>query len=1052
MHDRVGQQFGNYRLLRCLGQGGFAQVYLGEHVYLQTQAAIKILHMRLAQSELKGFLQEARVIAHVAHPHIIQVIDFGLEGSIPYLVMQYAQQGSLRQHHPFGSIVPLSSIVTYIQAVASALQHAHTQHLIHRDVKPENMLLDKQRELLLSDFGVAVMTRDASKAQQESGGTIAYMAPEQINGLVSPASDQYALGVVVYEWLCGKRPFNGTIEEIVQQHLHTSPLSPCVYLPTLSPAVEQVVLKALAKEPQHRFASIADFAAALAHASQAQEIGSYALASTAPFVTDHVAVEQTSVSISHPPALSIATPVRSLPYRRNPFFTGREEVLQTLYSRLHEGDTLSWTYPQAISGLGGIGKTQTAIEYAYRYHADYATILWARAETYETLRSDFLNFAYLLNLSEQDEQDQERVIEAVKHWLEEHTHWLLILDNVEDLTMVNSFIPVASRGHSILTTRIQATGNIARCIDLEKLEPGDATLFLLRRAGIIQRDAPLEDASSADSIEARDIAQAMDGLPLALDQAGAYIEETGCGLYDYLDRYRGQRGTLLHLRGEATDTHPEPVATTWLLSFEKVEQAHPAAAELLRFCAFLHPDEILEELIIDGAPVLGPLLARAASDPYTLDAALAMLRKFSLVRRNAQRKTLTIHRLVQAILRDRMDEQAQRLWAERVVRAVNLTFPKGDQADTWPHCQRCLPQVYVCVTLMAQWHMTFAEAARLLDQAGLYLLEQAQYTQARYLLRKALTIREQVPTAEHLDMAETMNYLAGTYLYQGMYAQAETLFIQVLATREHIQGPAHPDVAIELNNLALLYQKQGKYTQAEPLFLRALTIWEQAQGTEEEMGVEHPDVARTLNNLAFLYQMQHKFVQAESLYLRALTIWEHIHGLAHPDVAVSLNNLAKLYHQLGKYSQAKPLFQRVLEIRETTLGPEHPAVAHSLTYLAKLYQQQWKYTEAELLFKHALQLRKHALGPEHPEVAQSLNDLGRLYTTLGKFTSAEPLFQQALHIFEQTLEPEHLDVANTLKNYALLLSAMQRKDEAVQLVIRIKAIQVKHAPQLLQHA
>ena len=1035
MIERVGQQFGNYRLIRLLGRGGFAEVYLGEHVYLQTQAAIKVLHMRLAQSELKDFLQEARTVAHLEHPHIVKVLDFGLEGSIPFLVMNYAPNGSLRQRYPRGTVLPLASIAAYIKEIAAALQYAHEKMLVHRDIKPENMLLGRDNDLLLSDFGVAVMPQRSLRARREEvGGTAAYMAPEQINGESCPASDQYALGIVAYEWLCGSRPFSGSTEEIVQQHIHIAPQPLREIVPAILPSIEQVVLIALAKALEQRFACMQDFASAFEQACQLGEARHTNFTAHAPSPVTQPLTEQTPSVTSAPSMTSLTAPYWNIPYRRNPYFTGREEVLQNLYTRLRETQEATWTQPQAISGLGGIGKTQTAFEYAYRYHADYQAVLWVKADTYETLGSDFVNIARLLQLPEQNEQDQRHTVDAVKHWLEVHTAWLLIFDNVEDLAMVNDFIPPASKGHILLTTRTQAVGTIAQRIDLEKMEAEEATLFLLRRTKMLERTARLEDASAADSIEARDIVRAMDGLPLALDQAGAYIEETACSLYDYFDHYRRQRSTLLDLRGYYASEHPESVATTWLLSFEKVEQSNAAAAELLRLCAFLHPDGILEEIITDGSPELGALLQPVAADRFKLDTAIAALRKFSLVRRNSNTKTLTIHRLVQAILKDSLDEGIQRLWAERAVRAVNRTFPDGDQVATWQHCQRCLPQVYTCVALIEQWHMLLPEAARLLDQAGLYLLEHAQYNQARYLLSKALEIREGGLGSVHPDVAESLNNLAGLYLYQGMYAQAEPLLSRALAIREQVHGTEHNEVAVCLNNLALLYNQQGRYALAEPLFQRALAIWEQKEG------LQHPDVARTLNNLALLYQVQHKFEKAELLYQQSLAIWEHTRGPEHPDVAVSLNNLAIVYQHLGKYALAEPLFHRVLAIREKTLGPEHPGVANSLTYLGRLYQSQWKYAEAELLFKHALNIRKRALGPEHPDVAHSLNNLAKLYSTCGKYDQAEPLFQSALTTLEQALGMEHPNIMEVLKPFAVLLSAMQRKDEAVQLVVRTKAI------------
>src|SRR2546428_10145866 len=223
----------------------------------------------------------------------------------------------------------------------------------------------------------------------------------------------------------------------------------------------------------------------------------------------------------------------NVPYARNPFFTGREDILSQLHETLTDGKTAALT--QAISGLGGIGKTQTAVEYAYRYCNEYASVLWVRADSREILVSDFISIADLLNLSEKKEQDQSYTVAAVKRWLQNHNNWLLIIDNVDDLAMVRDFIPLRGKGHILLTTRLQAVGRMAQCIKIEKMKPEEGALFLLRWANIIEPDAPLERASRADLMKAIEISQAMDGLPLALDQAGAYIEETACGFARHLE-------------------------------------------------------------------------------------------------------------------------------------------------------------------------------------------------------------------------------------------------------------------------------------------------------------------------------------------------------------------------------------------------------------------------------------------------------------------------------------------------------------------------------------
>src|SRR5258706_8347543 len=224
MADRTGQQFGNYRLVTLLGQGGYAEVYLGQHLRLNQQAAIKVLHAHLTETEAEHFQQEAQTIATLTHPGIVRVFDYDVQEGVPFLVMDYAPNGTLRHRYPRGSLVPLAVIVSSVKQVADALQYAHDQKFIHRDVKPENMLLGRQEEVLLSDFGLAALAHSSgSLSTQEAVGTLAYMAPEQIEGYPRAASDQYALGCVVYDWLCGSRPFEGSPTEVMVQQLSMPP-------------------------------------------------------------------------------------------------------------------------------------------------------------------------------------------------------------------------------------------------------------------------------------------------------------------------------------------------------------------------------------------------------------------------------------------------------------------------------------------------------------------------------------------------------------------------------------------------------------------------------------------------------------------------------------------------------------------------------------------------------------------------------------------------------------------------------------------------------------
>jgi serine/threonine protein kinase len=267
-NDLVGEQIGNYRLLRLLGKGGYANVYLGEHIYHNTRVAIKLFHRNVSDSDLEEILTEARTIARLEHPRIIRIFECNVENEYPYLVMGYAPQGSLRQRHPRGTRLPCSLVVSYVEQIAAALQYAHEHRLVHRDVKPENMLIAEDGQLLLSDFGLVTFARTTgNQTTGDMRGTVAYMAPEQLHGKPRTKSDQYSLAIVAYEWLCGQRPFGGSFAEIASQHILAAPPSLTEQVPDLVPAVEQVIFKAMAKHPANRFENITLFAQALQQAS-----------------------------------------------------------------------------------------------------------------------------------------------------------------------------------------------------------------------------------------------------------------------------------------------------------------------------------------------------------------------------------------------------------------------------------------------------------------------------------------------------------------------------------------------------------------------------------------------------------------------------------------------------------------------------------------------------------------------------------------------------------------------------------------------------------------
>ncbi len=723
----------------------------------------------------------------------------------------------------------------------------------------------------------------------------------------------------------------------------------------------------------------------------------------------------------------------NVPFRRNPFFTGRDDLLNYLHDQLNNNHAAALTQSQALTGLGGIGKTQVAIEYAYRYREAYDVVFWVRAASRDSLVADFVVLASLLSLPGRDAQDQTIVVAAVKRWLADHQGWLLIMDNADDLSLAADFLPSGGRGHVLLTTRAQATGRIAPSIAVEKMQQDEGTLLLLRRAKLLAPDAPFDTASPVARTQAEAIVRALDGLPLALDQAGAYIEEVACSLAEYLELYQQRWMNLLNRQSTVPSDYPHTVAGTWSLAFQQVDQANPAAADLLRLCAFLDPDIIPEAIFIDGASALGAALAPTASDVLLLNEAIGVLRRFSLVRRVPEAKLLNMHRLVQVVLRDRMDAQTQRLWAERAVYAVNATFPEV-AFDTWAHCELCLPQAQACVELIDQYQFTFPEAARLLHQAGCYLRERGLYRSAEPFLKRALAIREHVLDGEHLDTAYTLDHLALLYMLQGQYGPAEALLQRALAIKEHILGHSHPDTAATLDHLALLYMFQGQYGPAEALLQRALAINEYA------LGPDHLNTAETLDNLARLYYLQGEYEPAEALIKRAVTIVEHVLGPEHPETAILLDSLAYFSRFQGKYEQAQALHQQALRIKEQTFGPEHPETAFGLDSLASLYQLQGQYEQAKSLYQHALTIREQVLGPEHPYTASTLDNLALVSHAQHEFSEAEALHQRALAIREQVLGPNHPETANSLTNLAWLYHVQGQYEQAEPLFQRALAI------------
>jgi tetratricopeptide (TPR) repeat protein len=731
------------------------------------------------------------------------------------------------------------------------------------------------------------------------------------------------------------------------------------------------------------------------------------------------------------PELCPLPPFWNVPFQRNLFFTGQDDLLDQLTRMLQNEQQIALTQPYAISGLGGIGKTQLVLEYAYRHRQDYHAVFWSQADTRENLIASFVAIASLLDLPQKDEKDQMIIVESVKTWLKGRAGWLLILDNADELALVKEFIPPAFRGHLLLTTRARSLGGLAQSLEVETMDSEMGALLLLRRARVIENRASLDAAFPSDIALAKEIAIDLGGLPLALDQAGAYIEETECSLLDYQQRFQTRRAHLLQRRGGKVPDHPEGVATTWSLSFEKIEEKNPDAADLLKLCAYLAPDAIPENILLQGAEYLGTTLATTAADPLLLDRAIEALGAYSLLRRDRRTRLLSMHRLVQAVLRVGMSTEVALMWKQRAILAVNAASPDVKDVSQWNAYEYWMPHALVCAEFIDDTECPFLVATQLLTKSGSYLLVRAQYKQAEPLLQQALTIREQQLGPTHLETASSLDLLGLLYQRQGKYKKAEHLLQRALTIREQILGPSHPDIVQSLSNLGDFYGRQGEYKKAEYLLRRALSICEQA------FGPIHPDTASSLNHLGWLYSLYAKHKEAELVFQRALTIDKQIHGTTHPSTIADLVALGFIYSKQARYKEAEPLLQEALAIREQLLGPIHPDTVQVLISLGWLYWSQARYQEAESLFKQALAACEQSVGHVHPDTAQSHLCLGMVYNDQGRYQEAEPLCQQAIAIYDQVFGLVSEEAGKALGIYALLLLKRGRIIKATQIGVRV---------------
>ncbi|MBV8498641.1 MAG: tetratricopeptide repeat protein [Candidatus Eremiobacteraeota bacterium] len=706
-------------------------------------------------------------------------------------------------------------------------------------------------------------------------------------------------------------------------------------------------------------------------------------------------------------------------------FSAREEELAAISAGLASDGAIA-----AVYGLGGVGKTSIAREYAWRNRERYSVVWWLTAQTEDGIIEGLLRLGAIFVRGLDQLADRraaaQRVIGSVLQGFSKPV--LLIFDNLEDERLVRTWLP-RTGARALVTSRNAAWGAEVAAIPLHAWEPETAARYL-------QRESARTDLSEADACA---ITDALGALPLALSHAAAALRSHRMVTPG---RYLERIGDYLKSAPRASE-YPQSVFATFNAAIVQAESEAPGAAAALCFAALFAPDAIPDELFRQPVESYGenlrPALSNGAStrdlrsalaDEFELDEALGALNRLSLLDFSETARTYAVHRLVQLASQDTIAAETL-AWRDCAVAAADAAFPPVEFA-AWPECERLLPHARAALEALPDGS-AFLPASRLAHRCAVYLWRRAEFRAAELLLMRSLAICERACGPADPGVARALNDLGKVYVDECRYDEAEPLLARALQICENAAAPDPLDRANILNNLAVICREQCRYDDAERLYRRSLEILERG------VGEEHPEFGRTLNNLAGVY-VDRDDAEAEKVLSRALAVKEKTLGPDHPNVAYTVENLAIVRRNLGNLSEAEALHRRALEIREKTLGVEHPDVALSLHGLANVFGDRARYDEAEALHKRAVAIWEKTLGLDHPYVAHGFSGLALLYREQGRYEEAEPLHLRALAIFENAVGRDHLYVATSLRELARLYSLQGRSDEAETMLARALAI------------
>jgi tetratricopeptide (TPR) repeat protein len=656
--------------------------------------------------------------------------------------------------------------------------------------------------------------------------------------------------------------------------------------------------------------------------------------------------------------------VSNLP-ARNRNFSGRGELLEQLHASLQAGSAAAVVPMRAVHGLGGVGKTELALEFAHRYGADYDVVWWIAAEQPTSVTADLAALAEELGVERL--ADQAEMVKLLFKELRGRERWLLVYDNAERPETLEGLLPPGGGGRVLVTSRFGAWGKLGATVRLDVLPREEAIAFLAKRTG------------ATDHAVLGALAGELGDLPLALEEAAAYLEETPTDIGEYLDLVRERGRELFGLDQPANDAQADQrrVATVWSLSLERVHQQASAAEALLRLCAFLAPEDIPRELPREHPQVLPAELADAVGDVLDYNRLLGAVGRYSLA--TVTSMSLGMHRLVQAVLRARLGADGERAWAAAAVGLLYASFPdKSWEVATWQQCGRLLPHVLAAAGHAERLGVAGEQAGWLLDRASSYLQGRGLYRRARPVAEQALALTEAALGPDHPNVAVGRSSLGRVLQALGDLVGARVQFERALAIDEVALGPDHPDVAVDRNSLGRVLQALGDLAGAREQLERALEIGDAA------LGPDHPNMATWRNNLGSVLQDLGNLDGARVQFERALAIDEVALGRDHPDVAIHRNNLGSVLQDLGDLAGGRVQYERALEIGEAALGPDHPTVAIYRANLGGVLHALGDLAGARVQLEQAVAIGEATLGLHQPYVAIWRGNLTRVAVKPGE--------------------------------------------------------------------